>query len=93
MAVDAFVWFTHQPASTGWLKRELAAKRPDLRFAFSRPGLTTFKVDAERADEPNASSFAVRTTPTAWCVINARSVQSARGEPRVRTRSGRRAIT
>src|SRR6185369_9674873 len=25
---------------------------------FSRPGLTTFKVDAARADEPNASSFA-----------------------------------
>jgi 23S rRNA (cytidine2498-2'-O)-methyltransferase len=57
-ADDAFVWFTHQPASTAWLKRELAARRPDLRFAFSRPGLTTFKVDAARADEPNASSFA-----------------------------------
>lgn len=55
---DAFVWFTHQPASAGWLKRELAAKRPDLRFAFSRPGLTTFKVDPARADEPSASSFA-----------------------------------
>jgi len=55
---DAFVWFVHQPASTGWFKRELAAKRPDLRFAFSRPGLTTFKVDAARADEPSASSFA-----------------------------------
>ncbi len=55
---DAFVWFTHQPASTGWLKRELAAKRPDLRFAFSRPGLTTFKVDSARIDEPSGSSFA-----------------------------------
>lgn len=55
---DAFVWFTHQPASTDWLKRELAAKRPDLRFAFSRPGLTTFKVDASRVDEPAGSSFA-----------------------------------
>lgn len=55
---DTFLWFTHQPASTAWLKRELAARRPDLRFAFSRPGLTTFKVDAARADEPSASSFA-----------------------------------
>lgn len=55
---DAFVWFTHQPASTAWLKRELAIRRPDLRFAFSRPGLTTFKVDAARADDPSASSFA-----------------------------------
>jgi 23S rRNA (cytidine2498-2'-O)-methyltransferase len=55
---STFVWFTHQPASTAWLKRELATKRPDLRFAFSRPGLTTYKVDTARADEPNASSFA-----------------------------------
>lgn len=55
---DAFVWFTHQPASASWLKRELAAKRPDLRFAFSRPGLTTFKADPARADDPNPSSFA-----------------------------------
>ena len=54
----SFVWFTHQPASTAWLKRELAEKRPDLRFAFSRPGLTTFKVEPARADEPSASSFA-----------------------------------
>jgi 23S rRNA (cytidine2498-2'-O)-methyltransferase len=58
LVLDAFVWFTHQPTSRDWLKRELAAKRPDLRFAFSRPGLTTFKVDAARADEPSASSFA-----------------------------------
>jgi 23S rRNA (cytidine2498-2'-O)-methyltransferase len=56
-AGDAFVWFTHQPASTGWLKRELAATRPDLRFAFSRPGLTTFKVDPAVTEEP-VSSFA-----------------------------------
>jgi 23S rRNA (cytidine2498-2'-O)-methyltransferase len=56
--LDAFVWFTHQPTSRDWLKREIATKRPDLRFAFSRPGLTTFKVDPARADEPSASSFA-----------------------------------
>ena len=54
---DAFVWFTHQPVSTAWLKRELAATRPDLRFAFSRPGLTTFKIDPAVAQEP-ISSFA-----------------------------------
>lgn len=58
MLESTFVWFTHQPASTAWLKRELASKRPDLRFAFSRPGLTTFKVDLARADEPSESSFA-----------------------------------
>ena len=58
-ARDAFIWFTHQPTSTAWLKRELAAKRPDLRFAFSRPGLTTFKsIDPSRADEATGSSFA-----------------------------------
>src|SRR5687767_2799310 len=40
------------------MKRELTASRPDLRLAFSRPGLTTFKVDEPRADEPARSSFA-----------------------------------
>ncbi len=55
---DAFVWLTHQPASAAWLKRELAVKRPDLRFAFSRPGLTTFKVEAARVDYSIDSSFA-----------------------------------
>jgi 23S rRNA (cytidine2498-2'-O)-methyltransferase len=50
-----FVWLLHQPASASWLKRELAERRPDLRFAFSRPGLTTFKTDS---DAPVESSFA-----------------------------------
>jgi 23S rRNA (cytidine2498-2'-O)-methyltransferase len=55
---STFLWFLHQPASARWVKRELAARRPDLRFAFSRPGLTTFKVEASRVDEPVACSFA-----------------------------------
>lgn len=38
-----FIWLLHQPVVAGWVKREMAAKRPDLKFAFSRPGLTTFK--------------------------------------------------
>jgi 23S rRNA (cytidine2498-2'-O)-methyltransferase len=57
VADSTFLWFLHQPASVGWLKRELAARRPELRLAFSRPGLTTFKVDADRADDPPQSSF------------------------------------
>lgn len=58
MTDPTFVWLTHQPASAAWLKRELATRRPDLRFAFSRPGLTTFKVSDEHADAPILSSFA-----------------------------------
>lgn len=52
-----FVWLLHQPASAAWCKRELATRRPDLRFAFSRPGLTTFKVDDAHLDTPLLSSF------------------------------------
>ena len=93
---DAFVWFTHQPASAAWLKRELAAKRPDLRFAFSRPGLTTFKVDPARADEPSASSFARAygrslgraTTPDEVLALAASCRPGRRAAPRVRARSG-----
>jgi len=56
-ALTSFAWFTHQPVSTSWLKREIATTRPDLRFAFSRPGLTTFKLDPAGGSEP-ISSFA-----------------------------------
>ena len=58
MPPASFLWFFHQPASAGWLKRELAARRPDLRLAFSRPGLTTFKVDPARVEEPALTAFA-----------------------------------
>ncbi|MBK9029850.1 MAG: hypothetical protein IPL61_00660 [Myxococcales bacterium] len=42
-----FVWVTHQVATTRWLKQELAARAPHLKFAFARPGLTTFRVDGQ----------------------------------------------
>lgn len=57
MSAAAFLWFLHQPVCAAWCKREILARRPDLRFAFSRPGVMTFKVDEARADEPSPSSF------------------------------------
>jgi 23S rRNA (cytidine2498-2'-O)-methyltransferase len=42
--MSSFVWVTHQVAVTRWLKEEVAARAPAMKFAFSRPGLTTFKV-------------------------------------------------
>jgi 23S rRNA (cytidine2498-2'-O)-methyltransferase len=41
----AFVWTTHHVSAARWLKAELAQRAPNLGFAFSRPGLTTFKVN------------------------------------------------
>ena len=41
----SFVWVSHQVATTKWLKAEVARDAPGLRFAFSRPGLTTFKAE------------------------------------------------
>jgi 23S rRNA (cytidine2498-2'-O)-methyltransferase len=38
-----FVWLIHTPAMARWLKRELTERAPTLRFAFARPGLSTFK--------------------------------------------------
>lgn len=58
MSHPSFIWLLHQPASASWCKRELLAKRPDLRFAFSRPGLSTFKVEPEHTNKPVPSSFA-----------------------------------
>lgn len=40
----AFVWATHHVSAARWLKTELAERAPELSFAFSRPGLTTFRV-------------------------------------------------
>jgi 23S rRNA (cytidine2498-2'-O)-methyltransferase len=40
-----FVWVAHQVAATRWLKAEVARDAPHLRFAFARPGLTTFKAE------------------------------------------------
>jgi len=58
MTAANFLWYLHQPTSFGWMKRELLALRPELRFAFSRPGLTTFKVEGALVDQPGGSSFA-----------------------------------
>ncbi|MCE9572303.1 MAG: hypothetical protein K8W52_04040 [Deltaproteobacteria bacterium] len=41
----SFVWATHQVPSTRWLKAEVSARAPHLKFAFARPGLTTWKVE------------------------------------------------
>jgi 23S rRNA (cytidine2498-2'-O)-methyltransferase len=56
----SFVWIAHHVASTRWLKAELAVRAPHLRFAFARPGLTTFKVTGPPATPATAmpSSFA-----------------------------------
>ena len=51
-----FLWVTHQVATTRWLKTELATTAPQYRFAFARPGLTTFKVDGPLVGMP--TSFA-----------------------------------
>lgn len=54
MSDPRYVWFAHQPACAKWCKQELLARRPELRFAFSRPGLTTFKIEGD-APEPSES--------------------------------------
>jgi 23S rRNA (cytidine2498-2'-O)-methyltransferase len=54
----SFVWVTHQVPSTRWLKAEVAARAPELRFAFARPGLTTFKILYDRAPLRMPTAFA-----------------------------------
>lgn len=56
--MTAFVFATCLPRSMPNLKRELARTRPDLRLAYSRPGLVTMRTDAVPAEldvpEPRA---------------------------------------
>lgn len=40
---EAFVFATCLPASNAWLRREVGRQHPDLKLAFSAPGLVTWK--------------------------------------------------
>jgi 23S rRNA (cytidine2498-2'-O)-methyltransferase len=56
----SFLWALHQVPPTRWLKAEIAERAPHLRFAFARPGLTTWKVEGAAATPATIlpSSFA-----------------------------------
>jgi 23S rRNA (cytidine2498-2'-O)-methyltransferase len=63
--MTAFVFATCLPRSMPYLKQELAHARPDLRLAYSRPGLVTMRTDApppECADRPEPKAVFARTT-------------------------------
>lgn len=54
-----FAFATCLPGMEPALKLEVARTRPELRFAFSRPGIVTFKAPRELSpDDPPASAFA-----------------------------------
>src|SRR5436190_3087275 len=54
-----FAFATCAPGLEPALKREVARTRPELRFAYSRPGLVTFKsTRAVTAEDPPGSVFA-----------------------------------
>ncbi|MBA2544099.1 MAG: hypothetical protein H0V17_30930, partial [Deltaproteobacteria bacterium] len=54
-----FVFATCLPGFEPAVKREVARTRPELRFAYSRPGLITFKSPREVAlDDPPGSVLA-----------------------------------
>jgi len=57
--VAEFVFATCLPGLEPAVKREVARARPELRFAYSRPGLITFKAPREVAlDDPPGAVFA-----------------------------------
>jgi 23S rRNA (cytidine2498-2'-O)-methyltransferase len=57
--VAEFVFATCLPGLEPAVKREVARTRPELRFAYSRPGLLTFKSPTIVApDDPPGSAFA-----------------------------------
>jgi 23S rRNA (cytidine2498-2'-O)-methyltransferase len=57
--VAEFVFATCLPGTEPAVKREVARTRPELRFAYSRPGLVTFKAPGEvTPEDPPGSVFA-----------------------------------
>jgi 23S rRNA (cytidine2498-2'-O)-methyltransferase len=74
--VAEFVFATCLPGLEAAVKREVARTRPDLKFAYSRPGLITFKSPREVSpDDPPGAVFA-----RVWgrSVGAAREVETAR---------------
>lgn len=69
-----FVYAVCQHGAEAVLKRELAARAPQLRSAFSRPGFVTFKLDAP-CEEPE--KFAL---PAAFARTSGFSLGSVKGE-------------
>jgi 23S rRNA (cytidine2498-2'-O)-methyltransferase len=57
--VPDFAFATCLPGNEPGVKREVARTRPELRFAYSRPGLLTFRAPGElTADDASGSVFA-----------------------------------
>lgn len=75
----AFVWITHQVAATRWLKAELGARAPGWKFAFARPGLTTYKVDGAVTQPP--TSFARAWGQSLGRAADAAEVLALVGDP------------
>ncbi|MBW3595819.1 MAG: SAM-dependent methyltransferase [Planctomycetes bacterium] len=61
--VSDFLFTVCQRGAEAVLKAEIARLRPELRFAFSRPGFVTFKIpsDAKLADDFDLGSVFART--------------------------------
>lgn len=64
-----FVFATCEVGFESALKQDVALQRPELRPAFSRPGLLTFKL------ESNASESELAARPSAWARVWGRSLE------------------
>lgn len=73
--VPSFAFATCLPGVEAAVKREVARTRPELRFAYSRPGLVTYR--SERAIEPDDPPGSVFARVWGASIGAARSVEDA----------------
>jgi 23S rRNA (cytidine2498-2'-O)-methyltransferase len=79
--VPDFAFASCLPGVEPAVKLEVARDRPDLAFAFSRPGLVTFKsTGAITPDDPPASAFARVWGKSLGTVVNADAVREQLAE-------------
>jgi 23S rRNA (cytidine2498-2'-O)-methyltransferase len=74
--VPDFVFATCLPGVEQALKLDVAERRPELRFAYSRPGLVTFK--SQRAVAPDDAPYSVFAHVWGRSVGAARDLEAAR---------------
>jgi 23S rRNA (cytidine2498-2'-O)-methyltransferase len=73
-----FLFCAGQPASQALLKAEVARWRPELRLAFSRPGLLTFKADRPVSlDEAAPPLVFARVTGGSVCTVAEGAIAAA----------------
>src|SRR5260221_9679145 len=88
-----FVFFTCQVGAEPALKHEVAREWPGMRFAFSRPGFLTFKLDSKLQLPDNFADKLVFARASGFCLGKSSGTTAAKRAESVWKLVGERPVT